>query len=294
MVRSDGVAKDPVLYRGEKAVEHFLASLQAELQAIHVVLRKLADMIMTGTDLKAFHEAADCHICGEALVNDRVRDHCHITGKYRGAAHNACNLKLRIYPGKTKVPEVLHNLRDYDGHLIMSALGVSEAVENQKISCIPNNMEKYMTFSIGQLQLIDSLQFMNSSLDRLSANLQTEDLVMTSRGFSVSELALLRRKGVYPYEYMVSYERFDEIKHPPKEAFYSQLSRVHISDADYQHGQQAWSAFRCQTLGDYHVQMCAFSLMYFRHSVACQCSTTVLIQATTSVQQECRGTRCGK
>jgi len=95
-----------------------------------------------------------------------------------------------------------------------------------------------MTFSIGQLQFIDSLQFMNSSLDRPSANLRTEDLVMTSRGVSDSELALLRRKGVYPYQYMVSYERFDEIKLPPQEAFYSQLSRVHISDADYQHGQQ--------------------------------------------------------
>jgi len=91
----------------------------------------------------------------------------------------------------------------------MSALGMSEAVENQKISCIPNNMDKYMMFSIGQLQFIDSLHFMNSSLERLSANLQTEDLVMTSRGVSDSELALLRRKGVYPYDYVDSYERFD-------------------------------------------------------------------------------------
>ena len=97
---------------------------------------------------------------------------------------------------KTNVPVVLHNLRGYDGHLIVSPLGVSEAVENQQIICIPNNMEKYMTFSIGQLQFIDNLQFMNSSLDRLSANLQTEDLIMTSRGVSDSELALLRRNGV--------------------------------------------------------------------------------------------------
>jgi len=94
------------------------------------------------------------------------------------------------------------------------------------------------------------MQFMNSSLQRLSANLHTEDLVMTNRGISNSELALLRRKGVYPYEYIDSYERFDEIKLPPKKALYSQLSREHISDADYQHGQQVWSAFRCQTLGD--------------------------------------------
>ena len=62
MVRSDGVAKDPILYRGQKTVEHFLASLQTELQEIREVLRKAADMIMTGTDQKAFREAADCHM----------------------------------------------------------------------------------------------------------------------------------------------------------------------------------------------------------------------------------------
>jgi len=62
VVQGDGVAKDPVLYRGEKAAEHFLASLQAKLQEIREVLRKAADMIMTGTDQKAFREAADCHM----------------------------------------------------------------------------------------------------------------------------------------------------------------------------------------------------------------------------------------
>ena len=252
VVRSDGEAKAPVLYRGEDAAEHFLADLQAELVEINNVFRKPADMRMTANELKAFNDAIDCHICGKALNDDRVRDHCHIAGKYRGAAHNACNLKLCIYAHRTKVPVVLHNLRGYDGHLIMSTLGVSKAAENQKISCIPNNMEKYMTFSIGQLQFIDSLQFMNSSLDRLSTNLQTEDLVMTSSGVSESELTLLRRKGVYPYEYVDSYERFDEIKLPPQESFYSKLTREHISDADYEHGQQVWNAFRCQTLGDYH------------------------------------------
>jgi len=97
---------------------------------------------MTANNRRAFTDATGCHICGEALNDDRVRDHCHITGKYSGAAHNVCNLKLRIYRYKTKVPVVFHNLRGYDGHLIMSALGTSEAVENKKIHCIPNNMEK--------------------------------------------------------------------------------------------------------------------------------------------------------
>ena len=131
-------------------------------------------------------------------------------------------------------------------------VGASEAVKNQKIYCIPNTMEKYMMFSVGQLQFIDSLQFMNSSLDKLSANLQIENLAITRRGLTDKELALLRRKGVYPYEYVDNIERFGETQLPPIEAFYSNLSREHISDEDYQHAQQIWSVLGCKTLGDYH------------------------------------------
>ena len=252
VVRSDGVAKDPVLYRGENAAEHFLESLQTEMNEIREFLQKPADMRMTEKDHSTFDNAVDCHICGELLNGDRVRDHCHITGKFRGAAHNACNLKLRIYPGRTKVPVVFHNLRGYDGHLIMSALGATRATKGQKIRCIPNNMEKYMTFSVGQLQFIDSLQFMNSSLEKLAANLQTEDLIISGRNISDEKLSLLRRKGVYPYEYVDKLERFDEPSLPPKEAFYSQLSREHVSVEDYQHAQNVWSKLGCKTLGDYH------------------------------------------
>src|SRR6218665_2357335 len=247
-------------------------------------------MIMTEEDQNVFSCAIDCHICGDALtppydycsvceaklgVNkdyclscgegfiDKVRDHCHITGKYRGAAHKACNLKLRIsgagtYIDKksekvknkraTMVPVVFHNLRGYDSHLIMQALGT--AAEGQKISCIPNNMEKYMTFGVGQLQFIDSLQFLNSSLDKLSSNLRPEDLKIT--GSYTNKLELLRRKGVYPYKYMDSFTRFDEEQLPMKEVFYSKLTREDITNEDYQHAQRVWKEMGCKTLGDYH------------------------------------------
>jgi hypothetical protein len=67
---------------------------------------------------------------------------------------------------------------------------VDKKVATDEITCIPYNMEKYMTFSIGQLQFIDSLQFMNSSLEKLAANLRTEDLKITGRGVSASRLEL--------------------------------------------------------------------------------------------------------
>jgi hypothetical protein len=79
----------------------------------------------------------------------KVRDHCHITGKYRGAAHQSCNLNLRL---TKKIPVVFHNLRGYDSHLIMEEIGKF----NEKINVIANNMEKYMSFSLGnQLVFID-------------------------------------------------------------------------------------------------------------------------------------------
>ena len=199
VVRRDGVSAKSVLFRGENAVNIFIESLRDELKTIKENLSNIASIVMTPDDVNAFRMANDCHICGGGLGDDRVRDHCHITGKYRGATHNACNLKLRIYPDKIKVPVVFHNLRGYDSHLIMQTLGGCE-----EISCIPNNMERYMTFNVGQLQFIDSLQFqfLNSSLDKLSGNLRPDGLQITRVHSGGKNLELLRRKGVYPYEYI--------------------------------------------------------------------------------------------
>ena len=76
--------------------------------------------------------------------------------------------------------------------------------------------------------------------------------MITRQGVTDKELVLLQHKGVYLYEYVSGYERFDERRLQQKETFYSQLKWEHISDADYQHAQTVWEAFKCKTLGDYH------------------------------------------
>ena len=92
-----------------------------------------------------------------------------MTGKDRGAAHNICNLKYRI---TWKVPVVFHNLRGYDSHLIMQEIGKFK----MEVNVIPNNMEKYISFSLGKnLVFIDSIQFMASSLEDIVSNLSPED-----------------------------------------------------------------------------------------------------------------------
>ena len=74
---------------------------------------------------------------------------------------------------------------------------------------------------------------------------------LTTQEFK-QEADLILRKGVFPYEYIDSQERFDETALPPKEAFSSKLSNETISQKDYDHVQQVWKSFNCKTLGDYY------------------------------------------
>ena len=106
------------------------------------------------------------HICwtGEKLIDDndeKVRDHCHITEKFRGAAHWSYNINLQL---TKKVPIIFHNLRGYDRHLICDELKNFDV----EIDVIPNGLKKYMAFILNKnLVFIDNMQFMNSSLEKL-------------------------------------------------------------------------------------------------------------------------------
>ena len=245
VVRCDGKTEAPAQYRGPNAVEHFLQAIQEEERGIQKVLAKPQEMRMTRADWDSHRTASRCHVCDGLLKGDSVKDHCHITGRYRGAAHSACNLKLRLSQKTTIIPVVFHNLRGYDSHLLMQAISKVDG----RVSCIPNNTEKYISFSLGQLRFIDSAQFLLAPLDKLVAANKPEAFQITS--CYEPDLALLLRKGVYPYEYMDSWGRFEETKLPPKEAFYSKLTDANISDSDYAHAQRVWETFGCQNLGNY-------------------------------------------
>ena len=215
VVRCDGKTSPPVEYRGPNAAEHFLQELQEEEQNIKAMLANPQIMQMELEDWQAHNRAITCHVCDTPLDGDSVRDHCHITGKYRGAAHNACNLKLRLSPKTTSIPVVFHNLRGYDSHLLMQAISMVEG----NITCIPNNTEKYISFSLGQLRFIDSAQFLLASLDKLVKANRPESFQITNQYEpNQQRRELLMQKGIYPYEYMDSWDRFTEPKLPPKES----------------------------------------------------------------------------
>ena len=254
------------IYRGEKAVYTFLEYMLDEVKYCKRIIKKEFNkpLKMTKEDEEKFQKAEECHICNKKYTNQdiRVRDHCHITGKYRGSAHQECNLQLRLNQDKIKIPVIFHNLRGYDSHFIMQEIGqiVKDYEYTNKngkkcqmnINAIPNNMEKYMAFMLGNhLTFLDSFQFMSSSLEKLVGNLPKESLKYTSKMFKGTKFDLMVRKGVYPYDYMDSFDKFNSPL-PKKEEFYSILNNEHISDENYKHAQNVWNTFNLKNMGEYH------------------------------------------
>ena len=168
---------------------------------------------MTMHDKTAYNNSTLCHICNEELGKDRVCDHCHLSGKFRGAAHEICNYKYKV---PKFFPVVFHNLSGCDSYLFIKALGNNKG----DISCIPNNEENYISFTKlvivdkfvneerkevnvkRELRFIDSLRFMASSLDKLSSNLKIDQFVNLKKYYNGNQLSLLLRKDVYPYDYV--------------------------------------------------------------------------------------------
>ena len=199
-------------YRGENAVYKFMERMLEEVEYCKGVIEKRFNkpLKMTKNYELCFKLMDKCYICGNKYTDKdvRVRDHCHITGKFKGSAHQECNLKLRIKPEDIKVPVISHNLRGYDNHFIMQQNGeIAEkhAYTNKKgekqdldINSIPNNMEKYMAFMLAKknLTFIDTFQFMSSSLDKLVSNLPKEAFKYTSEEFTGKKLSLMSQKGV--------------------------------------------------------------------------------------------------
>ena len=205
----DKYSKYTRIYRGENAVYKFMEKMLEEVEYCKAVIKKHFNkpLAMTEVDKQCFKTMDRCHICGEKYTDKdvRVRDHCHITGKFRGSAHQECNLKLRIKPEDIKIPVIFHNLRGYNSHFIMQQIGEianKHGYTNKKgekqdlnINAIPNNMEKYMAFMLGNhLTFIDSFQFMSSSLDKLVSNLPNDDLIYTSKAFKHKRLDLMSQK----------------------------------------------------------------------------------------------------
>lgn len=208
---------------------------------------------LTEDQLQHFNVSTNCHICGRRFKSDhvKVRDHCHLTGKYRGPAHQGCNLN---YKDARTIPVVFHNLSNYDAHLLIR--DVSNSIEG-RLKIIPNNTEKYISmvkYMEGcevRFKFIDSFRFMASSLDKLASYLHEKDILRSQFPDlrDDEKFQLLTRKGVFPYEHILSWSSLEETRLPDIKCFYSSLQESDITRKDYEHAQKIWSEFGIQNLG---------------------------------------------
>ena len=217
---------------------------------------------MTKEQEDIYNTTDTCWICSNETKEDKVRDHCHITGKYRGAAHRNCKPKLKT---PKKLPIIFHNLEGYDGHFIIKALN---HFQNIKIEVIPKSTEKYMSIIINKnITFIESMQFLNSSLDTLVKNLEDDDFKHLTSEFSREHLDLLKNKDIYPYEWVDDIRIFNYPRPPPKSAYNSRYNqhkkekdpkirketedqRKERKEKEYNHINTTWRVFNFKTFKD--------------------------------------------
>ena len=265
---------EPVLKRAENETnqlpQDFIRELISLVKKAHLNLPKKEMIPLSPEEWRKFNESKVCWLCrGKFGEKPKVRDHCHYTGKFRGAAHQSCNLKFKR-PKFT--PVFFHNLQNYDAHLFVRALGLMDEV--LKIKCIPNNDEKYISFSLEfelkrikkwdfekkdcieivlkhEIRFLDSFKFTLAGLESLVKNLSLEDMKETGRFFG-EKIDLVSRKGIYPYEYMDDFEKFKKQSLPKKTSFFSRLKQEKVSEKDFEHAQKVWREFELKNMGEYH------------------------------------------
>jgi hypothetical protein len=220
-----------------------------------------------------------CKTCNNQCneKNEMVIHHDHITGKFISIMCNQCNLKLKY---KRVLPVYIHNLKGYDAHLFVKSLHTYGQTDVD-VECIPNNEERYISFSkvikVGEyfckkdkvikpitfeIRFLDSIAFMNSSIESLVENLKTGCKTIhelrvafpnTSKHFTDdNQMELMTQKGVYPYDFIDTYDKMNMNSLPPRNAFYSKLYGSECSLKDYSQAKTVWKAFNCEKFLDYH------------------------------------------
>ena len=232
----------------EDAVYNFVKSMIEESKCCTDIMKKhfSKELEMTKEEDEDLENPGKCWICDNVYVDGdvKVRDHYHITGKYRDSPHRDFNIKVKL---NHRITIVFHNLKNYDSHLTMQEIGKFDF----KIKVIPNVLEKYMSINISnKLIFIDSFQFLSSSLDSLVNNLGKNDFKYMSQKFDSKVLDLVKQKGFYPYAYMSDFETFKE-KLPSKEKFYP-LTSEKITDKECEHVLKVRNKFEMKMMKDYH------------------------------------------
>ena len=123
------------------------------------------DIIMTQENEEDFKNNDNCRFCEKQIESDKVRDHCHLTGYYRGPAHNTCNI-IVLQKQSNFIPFIFHNFSNYDCHMFFQKL-VDKKIDKVNFEIIPKTNEEYISVTYGCIRFLDSYRFLSSGLDSL-------------------------------------------------------------------------------------------------------------------------------
>ena len=142
------------------------------------------DIIMTQEDKEDFENEKICRFCEKNIESDKVRDHCHLTGKYSGPAHNICNINDSQLQSNI-IPFIFHNFSNYDCH--MSFQRIIDLKKNKiKFKILPKTNEEYISVTYGCIRFIDSYRFLSYSLDKIVKKLDEDDFEILKKEFPIN------------------------------------------------------------------------------------------------------------
>lgn len=253
-------------YAGVDCMEKFLSKLESlSKEVINIYQTCKKPLVMTAEDENLFKKATRCHICEKDYFPDDhpCRDHCHLTGKFRGSAHVQCNAK---YTQRLILPVLIHNFKNYDSNLIIKSFKNI----GRNIQIIPTNSSKFLAVKCDKVLFLDSCQFMLESLSQLAVAISDKDsnfqLLYDKFG---KQAKFLKRKGIFPYDFLDSFEKLKCTTFPSQTDFFNKLTNESVSDNDYSYAKLIYKKFNCKTLLDYtllylttDVLACVFE--YFR------------------------------
>ena len=219
-------------YFGTDCNEWFVKEMFILEQEANKYFKTNLELQITPQEEESFQLPEECWLCENPLDDTKVRDHDHLTGKYRGAAHNICNINCK-QRSSSFVPIFFHNFSGYDCHLIFQELLIQAFEKGYEPKIISKSMENYVSIQVGCLRLLDSYRFLSSSLDKLVKSLDSFP-IMDENGFKDK---LFKKKLAYPYEYL-NLDNFQEPLNLTKEDYWSTLTQSYPSDDDIKRTQE--------------------------------------------------------
>ena len=218
-VLKSGYYKSPLGYDNVDWIVNDVKKLENKMAIYFKSTNK--DIIVTGENEEDYRKTIISQFCEKEIISDKVRDHCHLTGKYRDPAHGKCNVNV-TQKQINFIPFIFHNFSNYDCHMFFKKL-VDKKSDKVKFDIIPKTNEEYISVTYGCIRFIDSYRFLSMSLDGLVKNLNEDDFRFLKKDFP-DKWQYLNKKLAYPYEYFNSINDYQKpVDTLKNEDFFSKL-----------------------------------------------------------------------